>query len=58
MFSFVSYLIQQRHIQNPVEHNNGAFWLKKLTAFPESLFSEVASMTQPAFTCSKSAIQT
>ena len=38
MFSFVSYLIQQRHIQNPVEHNNGAFWLKKLTAFPESLF--------------------
>ena len=41
-----------------LKHYNKAFLLKKLTALPEYIFYEVAGLTQPEFTCSKSTMQT
>ena len=41
-----------------LKHCNKAFLLKKLTALPEYIFYEVAGLTQPEFTCSKSTMQT
>ena len=40
-----------------LKHYNKAFLLKKLTALPEYIYFEVASLTQPEFTCSKSTRQ-
>ena len=41
-----------------LKHYSKAFLLKKLTALPEYIFYEVAGLTQPEFTCSKSTMQT
>ena len=41
-----------------LKHYNKAFLLKTLTALLGYIFYEVAGLTQPEFTCSKSTIQT